>query len=59
MTILIFEGINEITVYFDDLIIAKRNQTVHRDILKKVIEKAKKWNIKFNSKKIQYMTDKG
>lgn len=57
MAMVVFEGIDEVTVYFDYVIIATKNEKKHREILHKVIERAKKWNIKFNAEKIQFMTN--
>ncbi|XP_050528790.1 uncharacterized protein K02A2.6-like [Daktulosphaira vitifoliae] len=55
MAMVAFEGIDEVTVYFDDLIIATKTEQEHRDVLAKVVDRAIKWGIKFNSDKIQYM----
>lgn len=55
MAMVVFEGINEVTVYFDDLIIATKTEQEHRCVLNKVIDRANKWGIKFNSDKVQFM----
>lgn len=46
MAMIVFEGIEEVTIYFDDLIIATKDESSHRIVLKKVIERAKKWGVK-------------
>lgn len=46
-----------VEIYYDDIIVAGRNNTEHDDILKKVIERARKYNVKFNKNKIQYKLD--
>lgn len=57
MAMVAFEGIDEVTVYFDDLIIATKTEQEHREVLNKVVERAIKWGIKFNSDKIQFMKE--
>lgn len=39
------------TSYFNDVIIAIMNEKEHREILEKVVYKAKKWNLKLNANK--------
>lgn len=53
----VFEDMDEVTVYFDDIIIATINIAEHKKILSKVVERATKWGIKFNVEKMQFMTN--
>lgn len=46
--------VNNIVIYFDDLLIATENEELHDMLLKKVVSLAKKINIKFNLRKLQY-----
>lgn len=55
MAMVVFEGINEVTVYFDDLIIATKTKQEHKDVLNKVVDRAINWEINFNSDKMQFM----
>jgi len=48
MAMVVFEDMDEVTVYFDDIIIATINIAEHKKILSKVVERATKWGIKFN-----------
>lgn len=47
-----FGGIQGLTIYFDDFITAVKPKDEHDKILPKVIERARKYNIKFNQKKV-------
>ncbi|XP_045447548.1 uncharacterized protein K02A2.6-like [Melitaea cinxia] len=53
----IFGDIKGVEIYYDDIIIAGKNNSEHDDILNKVIERARKYNVKFNKNKIQYKSD--
>lgn len=44
----------DVTIYFDDLLIASDTEEGHDRIVKKVIERARKLNVKFNKHKVQY-----
>lgn len=57
MAMVVFEGMEEVTVYFDDIIIATENEAEHKKILSQVVERAIKWGIKFNVEKMQFMTN--
>lgn len=48
-----FGGINGVHIYFDDLLVCSDTKTEHDLIINKVIENARKYNIKFNVKKFQ------
>lgn len=50
----IFGDIPNVNVYFDDIIISGNNDEAHDVALSKVIERAKKFNVKFNINKVQY-----
>lgn len=50
----IFGDIPGVSIYFDDIIVAGENEEEHDRILKMVMDRAKKCNVKFNSKKLQY-----
>lgn len=41
-------------MYFDDILVVGNDQKEHDEILKQVIEKARKSNVKFNKSKLQY-----
>lgn len=43
-----------IGIYFDDFIIAAENEEQHDEILQNVIDRARKFNVKFNKNKLQY-----
>ncbi|XP_030745261.1 uncharacterized protein K02A2.6-like [Sitophilus oryzae] len=49
-----FGDIPGVIVYFDDILIAADTSEEHDKILTRVLERAKKYNVKFNSSKIQY-----
>lgn len=49
-----FMDIEGASVYIDDIFIAAENEKEHDEILNKVIERARKLNIKFNKNKVQY-----
>lgn len=53
-----FGDIEGVSVYFDDVLIATKNEKEHDQIFNKVIESAKKLNIKFNPDKMQYKVNK-
>lgn len=50
----IFGDIEGVSPYFDDLIIATKTEQEHDVALQAVIERARKFNIKFNISKLQY-----
>lgn len=52
-----FENI-DISIYFDDIIIAAETEEEHDRILKKVLDRAREHNVRFNIDKIQYKTTK-
>lgn len=52
--VLVFGDIPGVLVYFDDIAIVATDESEHDKILQTVIERARLYNIKFNSKKIQY-----
>lgn len=43
-----------IGIYFDDIIIAADSEEKYDEILQKVIDRARKFNVKFNRNKIQF-----
>ncbi|KAF0723562.1 Uncharacterized protein FWK35_00028038 [Aphis craccivora] len=47
-----------LTIYFDDFIIAADNKEEHDKILQQVMDRARKYNIKFNQNKVQYCQNK-
>ncbi|KAL4098106.1 hypothetical protein QTP88_022775 [Uroleucon formosanum] len=49
-----FGGIKNVCVYFDDILISGETQQEHDEALKQVVKQARKLNIKFNLKKLQY-----
>lgn len=53
-----FGDIQGLTIYFDDFIIAADNKEEHDKILQQVIDRARKYNIKFNQNKVQYCQNK-
>lgn len=53
----IFSDIQGVELYFDDLIVAGKDKHDHDRILNQVIDRARKYNVKFNSKKLQYRCD--
>ncbi|KAL1446523.1 hypothetical protein WDU94_003657 [Cyamophila willieti] len=50
----IFSDIEGVEVYFDDIIIAGKDETDHDRLLIEVFERARKYNVKFNEEKFQY-----
>lgn len=52
----VFEGL-EVGIYFDDIVIAGKDEYEHDMLLKQVIERAKKFGVVFNTKKIQYKSE--
>ncbi|XP_030760328.1 uncharacterized protein K02A2.6-like [Sitophilus oryzae] len=54
----IFGDLEGVQIYFDDLIIAGKDAENHDRILQEVINRARKYNYKFNVKKLQYKIDK-
>ncbi|XP_056647232.1 uncharacterized protein K02A2.6-like [Diorhabda sublineata] len=57
----VFQRVNErifgdlnIPIYFDDLIIAGKDEKEHDLIMNKVLERAKQFNVRFNANKLQY-----
>lgn len=50
----LFGDIKGVGIYFDDLIITGSTEQEHDDNLRLVLERAKKYNIKFNKAKIQF-----
>lgn len=50
----VFEDIEGCEVYFDDLIIAGKDEKEHNEILSKVIARARDCGVKFNKNKIQF-----
>lgn len=49
-----FGDIENVIIYFDDILIAAESLEQHEMILNKVIERAREYNIKFNKNKFQY-----
>jgi len=49
-----FGDINNVYIYFDDLLIATEDEKTHDEVVKQVLERAKKFNIKFNRTKVKY-----
>jgi len=49
-----FGGIENVCVYFDDILVSGETQKEHEEALNKVVEQARKLNIKFNLKKLQF-----
>lgn len=50
----IFGGLANVDIYFDDLIISGSNKEEHDKAVLSVMETAKKFNVKFNKKKVQH-----
>ncbi|KAI5754703.1 hypothetical protein M8J77_010793 [Diaphorina citri] len=50
-----FGDIQDVTIYFDDILIASGTMEEHLDTLNKIFQRAQSLNIKFNLKKFQYM----
>lgn len=42
-------------VYFDDILICAKDKKDHDEVLYEIVEQARKLNIKFNQKKLQFM----
>jgi len=49
-----FGCIENVCVYFDDKLVSGKTQKEHEEALNKVVEQARKLNIKFNLKKLQF-----
>lgn len=49
-----FGDIENVGIYIDDLIIAAKDEKEHDKILRQVLERANRYNVKFNKKKLQY-----
>ena len=49
-----FEDIEGVTVYFDDVIVYADTKDQHDKIIDKVVQRARKLNIKFNADKLQF-----
>ncbi|XP_050533909.1 uncharacterized protein K02A2.6-like [Daktulosphaira vitifoliae] len=52
-----FGDIPGVLIYFDDLLVCASSREEHDKIICRVLERARKYNIKFNSKKLQYATN--
>lgn len=50
-----FEDIQGVNIYIDDLLIYADTIEAHNDILKKVLDRARSLNIKFNKRKFQFL----
>lgn len=53
----IFGEIEGVEVYYDDVIVATSDKSSHDIALRKVMEQARKYNVKFNENKVQYKLD--
>lgn len=53
-----FGDIKGVCIYIDDILIAGADENEHDEILRKVISRAKQYNVKFNADKLQYRVDK-
>jgi len=49
-----FGDIKNVQIYFDDVLICANSRDEHDQIIMKVLERARKLNIKFNAEKVQY-----
>lgn len=49
-----FNGIKEIQIYFDDILVCANTKSEHDLLLNEVVERTRKFNIKFNVKKLKY-----
>lgn len=49
-----FSDIEDVLVYFDDLLIETIDEYKHDLVIEKVLQRARQLNIKFNSNKIKY-----
>ena len=54
----VFGDINGVGIYFDDLIITGETEEEHDNNLKNVLERASKYNLKFNKNKVQFKSQK-
>nr|XP_034195334.1 uncharacterized protein K02A2.6-like [Osmia lignaria] len=54
---IIFGDIEDVGIYFDDLIIVAKNGKDHDKIMQLVLERANKYNVRFNKNKLQYKTN--
>lgn len=52
-----FGDIPNVIVYFDDILIATKDEKQHDQILKQVMDRSKLLNVKFNNQKLQYKTN--
>ncbi|GFT88928.1 transposon Ty3-G Gag-Pol polyprotein [Nephila pilipes] len=50
----LFGYIENVEIYFDDIIVAEYNEDSHDAIMSKVLERVRSLNIKFNPDKLQY-----
>lgn len=53
-----FGDINEVVLYFDDVLVCAQTKKEHDRILEKVMERAGSLNIKFNVEKLQFYVKK-
>lgn len=53
-----FGDIDNVTVYFDDILVATDTKKEMDDTLLKLFERAKQFNVKFNSSKFQYCLER-
>lgn len=54
----IFEQVEGVTIFIDDILVRGRNKKEHDERLRQVLEIAKKYNIKFNLKKCKISVNK-
>ena len=50
----IFGDIDDVEVIFVDIVIATKGEREHDEIMKKLLQRARESNVKFNSEKLQY-----
>ncbi|KAL1446513.1 hypothetical protein WDU94_015619 [Cyamophila willieti] len=50
----VFGDLEGVHIYFDDIIVCGNNEEEHDRNLRRLLEHARKYNIKFNSKKLQF-----
>ena len=50
----IFGDIDDVEVIFDDIVIATIDKLEHDEIMKKLLQRGREANVKFNSEKLQY-----
>lgn len=50
-----FKGIDDLIIYFDEILIASETVVIHLDPLHKIFERAQKLNLKFNENKFQFL----